>query len=99
MAIWTSGIIRSRDKIKTLYVQLLKSYGHLGKVVIYRQRLPPLESHDFCLRDQREVTWKIEKIKNVGFRVEAQNANDQVVTDFFFCIQRMQEIYLSHMLW
>ena len=52
--------MRSCDKLNTLYLHFLKTYGHQT-----RQgsplKLPPLKSMTLWSSDQRETTWQIEK--------------------------------------
>ena len=39
-------LVRSRDKLDTLYLHLEKTYGQIGTLVTYCKKLPPIKSFE-----------------------------------------------------
>ena len=59
--------MRSCDKLNTLYLHFLKTYGHQTRQG-FPLKLPPLKSMTLWSSDQRETTWQIEKNIYFHFR-------------------------------
>ena len=68
MTLWKRGLVKSREKLKLLYLQYHSAYSQqVYKMVIYLDGLPSVKSHDSLITKSFKITFKIKLGKTVSY--------------------------------